>query len=113
MKKYALTDDTTGEIVNVINADLSLPVKQRYKPDEGFSLHDLEEADIGDSVVDNVLVKKPAPTAPEPTQAEITQKEINTIEAEITPRRIREAILGTDNGWLAAKEAEIAAKRIG
>lgn len=38
-------------------------------------------------------------------------KQIYLLEAEITDRRKREAILGTDNGWLAAKEAEIATIR--
>jgi hypothetical protein len=34
--------------------------------------------------------------------------EIKRLEAEITPRRVRESILGTDGGWLAAQEALIA-----
>lgn len=33
--------------------------------------------------------------------------EIKAIEAKITPRRTREAILGTDNGWLADIENQI------
>lgn len=37
--------------------------------------------------------------------------EIAKIEATITPRRTREAILGTDNGWLADQEAAIALLR--
>lgn len=37
--------------------------------------------------------------------------EIEVIEASITPRRTREAVLGTDGGWLAARDAEIAALR--
>lgn len=36
-----------------------------------------------------------------------TLAEIATLEAEITSRRIREAILGIDNGWLSDKEQEI------
>ena len=44
------------------------------------------------------------------TDAEIAQQAIAALEAQITPRRLREAVLG-DNGWLAAKEAEIAALR--
>ena len=38
-------------------------------------------------------------------------KKIAELEAQLTPRRIREAILGTDGGWLSAKEAEITAER--
>ena len=37
--------------------------------------------------------------------------QIAKLEATITPRRQREAILGTDNGWLAGIEAQIAALR--
>ena len=37
--------------------------------------------------------------------------EIIALESSITPRRTREAIVGTDNGWLAAQEATIAALR--
>ncbi len=37
--------------------------------------------------------------------------DIAALEATITPRRTREAILGTDNGWLAQQEAAIAALR--
>jgi hypothetical protein len=37
--------------------------------------------------------------------------EIIALEASITLRRTREAILGTDNGWLAEQEAAIAALR--
>ena len=33
--------------------------------------------------------------------------QISNLEAEITPRRMREAVLGVDGGWLASKEAEI------
>jgi hypothetical protein len=36
---------------------------------------------------------------------------IETLEAAITPRRMREAILGVDGGWLAAQEVLIAAER--
>jgi len=37
--------------------------------------------------------------------------QIAAIEATITPRRMREAVLGTDNGWLAAVDAQIASLR--
>ena len=38
-------------------------------------------------------------------------KQIRALEAEITQRRLRDAILGNDGGWLVGKEAEIAAIR--
>ncbi len=37
--------------------------------------------------------------------------QIYALEAQITPRRMREAILGTDGGWLAGIEANIEAIR--
>ena len=37
--------------------------------------------------------------------------DIAALELSITPRRTREAILGTDNGWLAQQEAAIALLR--
>jgi hypothetical protein len=39
------------------------------------------------------------------------KQNISDLEAQITPRRLREAVLGIDNGWLANKDAEIAAVR--
>ena len=36
---------------------------------------------------------------------------IERLEASQTPRRVREAVLGTDNGWLAALEAKIKSLR--
>lgn len=40
-----------------------------------------------------------------------TLRKISDKEAEITPRRLREGALGSDNGWLNAKDAEIVALR--
>lgn len=36
---------------------------------------------------------------------------IAEIEMQISPRRLREAVFGIDGGWLAEREAEIAALR--
>lgn len=38
-------------------------------------------------------------------------QQIAALEATITPRRMREAVLGTDNGWLANVEQQIDALR--
>lgn len=50
-----------------------------------------------------------APPAPTARQTAITQ--IAELEATVTQRRLREAALGTDNGWLKAIDAQIAALR--
>ena len=38
-------------------------------------------------------------------------KSIFDLEATITPRRLRDSILGTDSGWLESIEAQISALR--
>jgi hypothetical protein len=45
------------------------------------------------------------------TQADVKKQQIQVLELQITPRRLREAIMGVDNGWLSEKEAEIEAIR--
>ena len=57
--------------------------------------------------------------APRPTKAEFDavyetfdiKEQIKALEAQITPRRLREAVLGVDGGWLAQQEAAIVALR--
>ena len=39
------------------------------------------------------------------------KQQIAALEATVTPRRLREAILGTDKGWLADVDAQIAERR--
>lgn len=64
----------------------------------------------GDTWVNGAWAAPTPPTAEElATQAILT--EITHLEAQITPRRIREAVLGTDNGWLAAQEVLIETER--
>jgi hypothetical protein len=45
------------------------------------------------------------------TPVRIIMSTISSLEADITPRRIREAVFGTDGGWLSAQEALIAIER--
>lgn len=77
-----------------------------------FEVHpDLQWVEVADDTTEQdtyengAVVKYVAPT---PTPLD----QILLLEAEITPRRLREAVLGTDNGWLADKEAEIAIERV-
>lgn len=51
----------------------------------------------------------PSPPPPDPNQAIFEQ--INALEAQQDRRRIREAALGIDNGWLENLENQIAALR--
>lgn len=47
-----------------------------------------------------------------PTEEELTKNTIAELESQITQRRLREAILGLDNGWLASLESQIASLRV-
>ena len=45
------------------------------------------------------------------TGDELIKRQIVVLESQQTPRRIREAALGIDNGWLAGIEAQIVVLR--
>lgn len=49
--------------------------------------------------------------ADEPTPNQIILSSIAALEATVTPRRSREAVLGLDNGWLKNLNDQIAALR--
>ena len=62
---------------------------------------------IGDyQISDDDSLAPPPPVPPRDILAEIA-----ALESQITSRRQREAILGTDNGWLANIDAQIASLR--
>lgn len=44
-------------------------------------------------------------------ESRLAMNQILELEAQVTPRRLREAALGTDGGWLANIEQQIAALR--
>ena len=75
----------------------------KYKGVDGEQVA-LSEAEINSCVADEDAW---AAKASERT----IKKTILNLEAEITQRRLREAILGTDNDWLKNKEAEITSER--
>jgi len=45
--------------------------------------------------------------APAVAPTDKLRQEISTLESAITPRRLRESILGTDGGWLSEQESKI------
>ena len=66
--------------------------------------------DVGDGEVYSETTPPPTQPPAADSQAGILSQ-ILTLEATITPRRQREAILGIDNGWLADVNTQIAALR--
>lgn len=52
------------------------------------------------------LINPPAPSA-----SDVIKRQITALESTATPRRVREAVLGIDNGWLKSLNDQIAALR--
>jgi hypothetical protein len=92
--------ESPGDFIRpVLSTELPLPAV----PDGFFARFDGE--------VWNIL-PIPAPEVPPPlTGNALIQSQIRQKEATVTQRRLREATLGTDNGWLQALDAEIAVLR--
>lgn len=91
--RYALIEN--GVVANIIEADGCLPGITMV-PDDGT-------AHIGGTYVDGVFTP--------PVMVRDIKSEIAALESTITPRRLREAVLGTDAGWMATLDAQIAALR--
>lgn len=88
-----------------------------FKTPDG-KLHFLSDADItngglrllpSDAV--EITDEEAAALAPAPSMADLARVQIADLEATVTPRRIREAVLGIDGGWLADLNEQIAALR--
>lgn len=62
------------------------------------------------SIVSGALVVT-AGTAPALTNNQVVLSKIAAMESSVTQRRIREAILGIDGGWLKNIDAQIAIER--
>ena len=45
---------------------------------------------------------------PEPSASDLIKRQISSLESAITPRRLRESVLGADGGWLAGIDQQIA-----
>ncbi len=89
--RYAII--TNGIVTNIASSESALADNWILGPN----------ANIGDTYADGVFTR---PVVPRDIKAEIA-----SLEGTVTDRRVREAILGTDNGWLANVESQIAALR--
>lgn len=93
--------DANGNIVNIVDVEIGA----EWSPPEGHTLVQSDTACIGWTYANGSFV---APALPAPTPPTIEQQ-IAALEAQQTPRRIREAI--KDPTWLDALDAQIAALR--
>lgn len=64
-----------------------------------------------DDILEGETFSEAKPPAAEPTPNELILSEISDIEATVTARRIREAVLGIDNGWLEALNEQVVTLR--
>lgn len=108
--RYAHFDPATGDILNWM--DTGALSYASMPPDSELLAVSAEEwgvrYDAGRQIVSNgKLVPYVEPVDP---NADI-KRQIWEIEATVTQRRIREATLGTDDGWLKATDDQIVALR--
>lgn len=78
-------------------------VPQDYKAEEGEILLDVDAVPPLETLHDPVDEKAAHNTA--------IEAQILELEARVTPRRLREAVLGADREWIADIEQQIAALR--
>lgn len=99
MARFSIIEN--GIVVNQVEADTAYAAKQGWIPAGDSAIGDLW---------DGVKYSKPPVDEPAIHNAAIKQQ-ITVLESTITDRRYREAILGTDGGWLANVDAQIAELR--
>lgn len=98
---------TKGFYIDIINKDIpsdAIEISDKHRKEL------LEEQSNGRKITvefGKVVTKEQDP----PTVKELAVAEIIRLENQITERRKREAILGTDNGWLQMQEDLITAQR--
>lgn len=74
-----------------------------------FAADGSQDEDIPDDLI--AISKAEADALRSPSQEQSILTQILALEATVTQRRMRDALLGTDGGWLANIEQQIAALR--
>ena len=92
---YAVIENNL--VVNIVISE------HEYAAGQGWVLAS-EGVGIGWSYIDGNFINENIPVI---DVKDKIKADIAALEATITPRRTREAILGTDNGWLADIELQI------
>lgn len=100
---------TRGFYDSAIHGDFVPADSLEITADEHISL--LEAQSVGKMIVPSKEGKPQAVTLPQPSQYELTLAKITALEQSVTDRRVREAVLGVDGGWLKDLDARITALR--
>jgi len=103
MKTYARIE--AGRVAELITTDGD--IKEMFHPDLVW-VEAPSGVEQGDTYAAGAF-SRPAPAVI--PQAELVREQIVLLELQQTPRRMREAALGTDGGWLASLDAQIQALR--
>lgn len=111
MKKYvAVVSQEKGLITKYQDFDAKADADAHASKHGGKVVQDIDDAISYWDVSGDTPSKDSDQQTADATKNAIIQK-IVLLEMEVTPRRIREAILGTDSDWLKNKETEIATER--
>ncbi len=110
--KYAYVNPIDGVILQWIDTS-----RQNYNLPDSSRLHECTDAEFelrnnGEHymVQNGTVVPFAAVASPIASDAQI-RAQIDALESQQTPRRLREAVIGKDGGWLANVEAQIDALR--
>lgn len=106
MFRTAIINTTSGKVVNIVEMEADPATTAPEVWGEGLVGVASDAAQIGWPFTNGSF------TPPEVTEPVVTAKEqIFILELSMTPRRLREAALGIDNGWMKAVNDQITALR--
>lgn len=106
----AVPDETAVQpTVAVPNPDCKIPVDAVPVSDEDY--HALLAAQSGGKVIQADENGHPIAAEPEVSHNDGIKSQIIALESTVTARRLREAIIGTDGGWLQNLNSQIASLR--
>jgi hypothetical protein len=96
---------TRGFYDSAIHGDFVPADSLEITADEHISLLDAQS--VGKMIVPSKEGKPQADPPPPPSQGELALAKIIALEQSVTKRRVREAVLGVDGGWLRDVDALI------
>lgn len=93
------------------------PAIHATMPEDAIEISADEHAELMDAQAAGAIIEadsdgRPVAVEPPPlTGKPLIMSQIADLESSVSPRRIREAVLGADNGWLQSVNDKIAALR--
>lgn len=100
----ASIDNTTGLIIESQSNPRAGTLIQNALE---YGYTDVSEIEVTEQDLNELIKKRDEATAPKLSKKELNLQAIAKLELSVTNRRLREATLGTDNGWLKEVESKI------